>query len=285
MGLEVEVVADTNKFDVIVIGGGIAGMTAAANVKQQGLTSCFLDKDAPGGKLLRIKEIHNVQQFNGMSGPNVAQQYMAYVTDQVKANYSWGEVKSIKTKNDYFYIFTTDGQTWEAKSIIVATGTVVNKLNVPGEEKYFNHGLSYCIACDAVLTKGLDVAVIGSDAHINKLQDIAKTITVVRSSDVERIEGDDKQPHRVVTKNGGVVQCQYIFVENGFVSDLSFLPKDVAINGKNEIIVDQYMGNTYPGIFACGDCTNTSNKIINNAINQATTAASSAVKYVKSKNW
>ena len=283
MGLEVEVVAETNKFDVIVIGGGIAGMTAAAAVQQGGLKSCFLDKDTPGGKLLRIEQIHNSQQFENMPGASVAQEYMNYVTDQVKAHYSWGNVKSIRTKNDKFYLFTEDGQTWEAKAIILATGTVVKKLNVPGEDKYLNHGLSYCIMCDSSLTKDKDVVVIGTSSHLNLLSQ-AKSVTQLAANEVKAIEGDSSV-QAVIKTDGTSVACQYVFIENGFETDLSFLPSDIAINDKKEIIVDEHMANTFPGVFACGDCINQSIKLIDKAIQQANIAADSAVKYVNSRNW
>lgn len=284
MGLEVEVVAETNKFDVIVIGGGIAGMTAAAEVQTNGLTSCFLDKDTPGGKLLRIQTIHNSQQFPDMNGVDLSQKYMEYVTEQVKAHYSWGNVQTIRPKNDKFYLFTEDGQTWEAKAIIVATGTINKKLHVPGEEQFINRGVSYCVACDASLTKGKDVVVVGSDYHNNYLKDYANSITTISANDVAEILGNDSVTG-IKTKDGNVINCQYVFIENGFISDLSFLPPEVNRNEKNEVIVDENMANAHQGVFACGDCTNFSTKMIDPAINQARIAGLSASTYVKSKHW
>ncbi|MCQ3914808.1 MAG: FAD-binding protein [Mycoplasmoidaceae bacterium] len=110
MGLEVEVVGETNKFDVIVIGGGIAGMTASSIATQAGLKSCFLERDVPGGKLMHLDVINNFSQ-PGISGKDLGLSVFKQATEEVKTNYVYGNVQSIKPKNGLFYLFTEDGQT------------------------------------------------------------------------------------------------------------------------------------------------------------------------------
>ena len=284
MGLEVEVVGETNKFDVIVIGGGIAGMTASSIVTQSGLKSCFLEKDVPGGKLMHIGQIHN---FDGVDLPGdiLGQQLFKQATEEIKTNYVFGDVQSIKPKNGLFYLFTEDGQTWEAKAIIIATGTVIKKLDVDNEEKYFGHGISYCIECDAGLVKDRSVVLIGNTREIETLEQVAKRVTTLGVDEVTGFEGDENNVTAVLTK-GGKIECDHVFVDNGFTPNIDFLPTEIKVDEKKQIIVDGTMASPYiEGVFACGDCINNELKMIKPAMGQAQIAAESAIKYVKSKNW
>ncbi|MCQ2956443.1 MAG: NAD(P)-binding protein [Mycoplasmoidaceae bacterium] len=111
MGLEVEVVGETNKFDVIVIGGGIAGMTASSLVTQAGLKSCFLERDVPGGKLMHIDHIHDFAPQPNVAGRDLGLSVFRQATEEVKTHYVYGNVQTIKPKNGLFYLFTEDGQT------------------------------------------------------------------------------------------------------------------------------------------------------------------------------
>lgn len=285
MGLEVEVVGETNKFDVICIGGGIAGMTASTLVTQAGLKSCFLEKDVPGGKLMHIDTIHNFSQ-PGISGKDLGLSVFKQATEEVKTNYVYGDVQSIKPKNGLFYLFTADGQTWEAKAIIIATGSGIKKLNVDGEDKYFNHGLSYCVMCDAVIAKGKTAALIGQTHNLEHLKKFASKVDVYQSSDIKSIEGDGSKVTGLVKNDGGKANYDFIFVENGYESNLDFLPSDIELDDKKQLIVDSKMASPYfEGVFGCGDCINNDTKMIQPAMQQAAIAAESAIKYIKSKNW
>ncbi|MBQ0045661.1 MAG: FAD-dependent oxidoreductase [Mycoplasma sp.] len=285
MGLEVEVVGETNKFDVIVIGGGIAGMTASSIVTQSGLKSCFLERDVPGGKLMHIDAIHDFSS-PGVSGKDLGLSVFKQATEEVKTNYVYGDVQSIRPKNGMFYLFTADGQTWEAKAIIIATGTGIKKLDVDGEEKYFNHGLSYCALCDGALAKGKTVALIGNTTHLDFLKQNATKVDVYQPTDIKAFDGDGNKLTGIIKKDGSKVACDFAFVENGFIPNIDFLPTDVEVDDQKQVIVDGTMKSPYfEGVFACGDCTNQTPKMIRPAMEQAAIAADSAIKYVKSKNW
>lgn len=285
MGLEVEVVGETNKFDVICIGGGIAGMTASSIVTQSGLKSCFLEKDVPGGKLMHIDQIHNFSQ-PGISGKDLGLSVFKQATEEVKTQYVYGDVQSIRPKNDLFYLFTADGQTWEAKAIIIATGTKIKKLGLEGEEKYFNHGLSYCVMCDASVAKGKTVVLIGSDENLQHLNKFAGKVDVYQPQDIKSINGDGSKVTGLTKKDGAKIKCDFVFVENGFESNLDFLPSDIKLDDKKQLIVDSKMSSPYiNGVFGCGDCINGDAKMIQPAMRQAVIAAESAVNYIKSKKW
>lgn len=285
MGLEVEVVGDTNKFDVICIGGGVAGMTASSIVTQSGLKSCFLEKDVPGGKIMHLGTIHN---FGGseINGPDLGLSIFKQATEEVKTNYVYGDVQSIRPKNDLFYIYTADGQTWEAKAIIIATGTINNKLNVEGEDKYNTKGVSYCVLCDASLAKDKEVVIVGQSTHLDVLKQQAKKVTTLSANEVKSIQGNGETVTGIVKKDGSIINCDFVFIENGYKPNIDFLPVDITTDEKQQIIVDSTMSSPYfNGVFACGDCINSDIKMIQPAMQQAALAADSAVKYVKSKKW
>lgn len=285
MGLEVEVVGETNKFDVIVIGGGVAGMTASSLVTQAGLKSCFLERDVPGGKLMHIDTIHNFSQPN-ISGKDLGLSIFKQATEEVKTNYVYGDVQSIKPKNDLFYLFTADGQAWEAKAIIIAVGTGIKKLNLDGEDKYFNHGLSYCVECDASLAKNKHVALIGSTTHLETLKQHTTKVDLYKPEDIKAFEGNGTNLTSIIKSDGSKQQYDFVFIENGFTANIDFLPADIKVDNNKQIIVDEAMRSPhFEGVFACGDCANKTPKMIQPAMQQAAIAADSAVKYIKSKHW
>ncbi|MCQ3907570.1 MAG: FAD-dependent oxidoreductase [Mycoplasmoidaceae bacterium] len=284
MGLELEVVGETNKFDVIVIGGGIAGMTASSIVTQSGMKSCFLERDVPGGKLMQIEQLHNFPSNPNISGKDLALSIFKQATEEIKTIYVYGDVQAIRPKNGLFYLFTADGQTWEAKAIIVAVGTGIKKLNVDGEEKYFNRGLSYCAVCDGALAKGKDVALIGFSQHLDFLKKYASKVDVYQAQDIKSIDGNDKELTGITTIDGTKHKYNFVFVENGNEPKTSFLPSEIEVDDKKQLVVDGSMASPYfEGVFGCGDCINNDEKLVTLAMQQASIAADSAIKYIKSK--
>lgn len=284
MGLEVEVVGETNKFDVVVIGGGIAGMTASATVTASGLKSCFLEKDVPGGKVMRLDTIHNFPPSPGIKGQDLGLSLFHQVTDDIKTNYIFGNVQAIRPKNDLFYLFTEDGQTWEAKAIIICIGTINKKLGLVNEDKFLTKGLSYCVMCDAALTKGKKVILVGNTTHLDLLKQYTNDVTLLKSSDVKELIGDNHL-NGIVKADGTQIPCDWLFVENGYEYKTDFLPIEVNLTDIGEVIVDQDQQTNFKGIYAAGDCTNAKVKMIVPAIEEATKAANSAIAYIKSRNW
>lgn len=286
MGLEVEVVGDTNKFDIIAIGGGIAGMTASCVVTQKGLKSCFLERIVPGGKLMHIKAIHNVEGMDGVPGKNFAEAIFKQATEEVKTTYVFGNVKYIRQKNDLFYIFTEDGQTFEAKAIIIAAGSIPRPLLLNGSDVLDDWNLlSYCVLCDAVYAKNKTVILAGSTAHLDHLKQYAKEVITMKAEDIKDIIGEGQKIKGIITTKGEKIKCDGIFVENGHMTFIEFLPSDFKVNKNNELEVNDKMHTSVKGAFAAGDCTNNTVKTIPLALDQATIAAEEAVKYVKSRKW
>jgi len=284
MGLEVEVVGESNKFDVIVIDGGVAGMTASVFVTLNKLKSCFLEKEVPGGKLMQIETVHNFAQAPNIKGSDLAVNIFNGAVEQVKTTYSSGNVVAMKSRNDYFYLYTEDGTTWQAKAIIIATGTVISKLNLPNAERLENHGLSYCVLCDGALAKDKKVVIIGEALNLPYINKYTNDVTIIKEQDVKDIVGTDKV-QGVMNTDGTLVPCDMIFVQTGYKSNNKFLIPEIRTNNNGEVIVNEKLETNFPGVYACGDCTNSQQKLIANAMYQAEVAARGAVEYINSKKW
>jgi len=284
MGLEVEVVGESNKFDVIVIGGGIAGMVASSIITSNKLKACFLEKEVPGGKLMQIEQIHNSDKYANWRGIDLGPAIFNYAVEQVKTTYANGNVIGMKSRNDLFYLYTEDNLTWEAKAIIIATGTSVKKLNIDSASKFENKGLSYCVLCDAALAKNKKVVIIGNTLHIDHLKSFTNDITIIKENDVKEILGSDRV-ESIIKTDGTKVTCDMVFVQIGFETSNKFLIPEILKNVNGEIVVNNKMCTTMPGAFACGDCINEPIKLISKAEEQASIAAASAIQYVNSRKW
>ncbi|MCQ3915519.1 MAG: FAD-dependent oxidoreductase [Mycoplasmoidaceae bacterium] len=139
--------------------------------------------------------------------------------------------------------------------------------------------------CDAGIAKGKTAALIGQTHNLEHLKKFANKVDVYQASDIKSIEGDGSKVTGLVKQDGSKVNYDFIFVENGYESNLNFLPSDIELDEKKQLIVDGTMSSPYfEGVFGCGDCINNETKMIQPAMQQAAIAADSAVKYIKSKN-
>ncbi len=166
-------------YDLIVIGAGPAGLTAATAAAQAGLKTLCLDKLAPGGVLINLAELQDVEEPS--DGPQLASR----LTDEATVagvEIGFGEVTRL-SGNGAWTVETAEGERHTARAVVVATGLANGRLGVPGEEQYEGRGLSHCASCDGPLYAGLPVIVAGADgwaAHeAEELKGIAGDVTVV----------------------------------------------------------------------------------------------------------
>jgi thioredoxin reductase (NADPH) len=150
-------------FDVLVIGAGPAGMSAALAAKQAGFHVAILEKSMPGGKLNTYQTLENFPGYQHLQAQAFGLSMYDALT-QAGITSTYGDVQSVTKKNDVFFV-TTDTEEFQAKTIVVASGTKEKPLTIPGGERLFGQGVSYCPACDGGFFKGKDVVVIGSDSH------------------------------------------------------------------------------------------------------------------------
>lgn len=292
-------------YDVVIIGGGPAGLTAAIYAGRKGLKTLLLEGELLGGNMNFAHVIENYPGFESISGMELAEH-------MVKQAEKYAEIKLEKvTELGERYVKTEFG-TYETKVIIIATGTVHRKLNIPGEEKFLGKGVSYCATCDAPLFQGKRVAVIGGGNSALSaalyLSELAEKVYLIHRRDeyradrvlveriksssieevldsvVEEIKGDG-QVKSITIKNvktgkrkeinvGGV----FIYIGTKPITEL-VEPLNVELND-GFIKVNRRMQTNIPWIFACGDITGIEFQIAK-AVGEGCVAALSAYKYLK----
>ncbi|AUF83835.1 thioredoxin-disulfide reductase [Mesoplasma syrphidae] len=153
----------TNKevIDVLIIGGGPAGMTAAVYTSRAGLNTVIVEKEAPGGKMIKTEMIENFPGHEAIMGPDLSIKMYAHATS-FGTSFEFNEVVHVKKISEgLFEIHLLNEKILYAKTVILATGTKENELGVPGEQRLYGKGVSYCAVCDGAFHKGKDVAVVG----------------------------------------------------------------------------------------------------------------------------
>lgn len=309
-------------YDVIIIGGGPAGLTAALYAARRAMRTLVISKDI-GGQASKASKIENYPGFTEIYGWELMQKFLEQAMKS-GAEFLTGEVLTIRENADQtFDIEANIGGSlthYKAKAIIVASGKVPRKLNVPGEDKFLGRGVSYCATCDAPLYRGRVTAVIGGgnsafDAALI-LSDIASKVYLIHrreefrafeylvekvknrpnvefilNSVVTEIKGDSKV-HSIVVKNVKTdrvkeLKVDGVFVEIGAEVSVNFLKELVKLDDLNQVIINANCETYYPdrseirpGIFAAGDVTNTPFKQIVVAAGEGCKAALQAYNYI-----
>ena len=283
-------------FDCVIVGAGIAGMTAAIYLKRSNLNVLILDNDAPGGLLNKISSIENYPGFTRISGPDLAYKIYEQVNN-LGIEVRYGKVIDIK---DHQVI--TDLETITTKKIILAIGRKARKLENTNNLK----NVSYCAVCDANLYKNKTVALVGySNSAMEEalyLSDICKKVIIIgrgnefkgeetladriRSKDNIEIELDcviktlesDKDVLTKIITNKGEFLVDGMFIAIGYEPNTEFL-KDIN-KDKGYIIVDDKMKTNIDYIFACGDIIKKDIYQLTTAVGEATIAAINVKKEI-----
>ena len=146
-------------YDLVVIGGGPSGYATAIYSTRAGLKTIVIEKGAPGGKLINISTVHNYPGTPNIKGKELAMNLFEQA-NSLGAEFASSEVTSLEKENNIFVV-KTRSKTFESKSVVISTGLINRKVGIPGEEEYYQKGLSYCVVCDGPLVKGKDIALIG----------------------------------------------------------------------------------------------------------------------------
>ena len=276
--------------DLIIIGAGPAGITAAVYAARKKMKFLVVSKDI-GGQTAWSGDIENYTGYQFITGPELVakfEEHMKRYSIPLKENENAVELEK---KDNLIYVKTDKGE-YKAKTAIVSSGKRSKELGVPGEKEYKNKGLTYCATCDGPLFSGKDVAVIGGgnsalDAAI-QLMNIANKVYLVNISPEvtgdpvmrEKVEGNNKvmimnktkvtsvQGNKMVTgikvkenEKEKMLPVQGVFVEIGLIPNSDFV-KGVEKNDRGEIKVDSYNRTSVTGIFAAGDVTDVPEKQI-----------------------
>src|SRR5688500_1775321 len=190
------------EYDVIIVGSGLAGLTAGLFSSRHGLSTLALESNIPGGHLISIEKIEDFPGFpDGIAGYDLCPTVQRQAADK-GAEFERAEVVKLEAK-DRFWAVITDEQSHVAKAVITATGSTLKHLGVPGEEKLMGRGVSHCASCDGPLYDGQTVGVVGGgDSALQEaltLAGFAESVLVFNSAD--KFSGQHSYVQRVVSEN------------------------------------------------------------------------------------
>ena len=304
-------------YDVLIVGGASAGLTAAMYASRQGLKTLVITKDI-GGQALLTNAIENYPPFEHIGGFELMQKFEQQARN-FGAEFAYEEVLSITEHKEGGFIIKTNNKDIEyvGYALILAFGKTPRDLNVKGEKELSGRGVSYCAVCDGPFFKNKKVAIvgpgdpaleaalylkeiasqlymihktdkpIGSEESIDLLQnkDNKNRITFISSSIVKAINGNSKVESLTLydskTRSESKLDVDGIFVEMGYVAKTDIVKDLVNLNGNKEIIVDKYCGTSTKGIFAAGDVTDVPYKQAIISAGQGAIAALSAYNFLQ----
>lgn len=298
--------------DVIIIGAGPAGLTAALYASRAGLNAMIIERGAPGGKMFVTHEIENYPGFEKIGGRELSQTMHKHAL-KFGATYEYGDVQQIIDLGDSKQVITNMKE-YEAKKVIIATGTENRKLGAPGEEKLQGAGISYCAVCDGNFFRDRDVAVIGGGNSALEealyLADICSSVTIVHrrqefraesyivdkviahdkitfvlDSNVKSFDGEDKlESVTVVNKNTNEetkIEAAGAFVYVGLIPITSPFTDLGIVNERGIINVDERLESNIKGIFVAGDVREKELRQVATAINDGAICAQNVINDLK----
>ena len=299
-------------YDLMIIGSGPAGMTAAVYAARKRLSTLLLSKDL-GGQVNWTLGIENYMGYQFIEGPELIQKFEEQVK-QFPLDVKTGEgVSSLSRTSGGFEARTEKGETYQAKAAIIATGKRPRQLNVPGEEKLKGRGVTYCAICDGPLFADMKVAVIGGgNSALEAADDMVKiadhiylvSVTPLTGDQVliDKVKGADNVTifleHEVVEISGdkfvgGIkirdlktrqereLEASGVFVEIGLLPNSELAKDVVTLNRPGEIEVNCANETGVAGLFAAGDVTNVPEKQIVVAAGEGAKAALQAHRYLQ----
>lgn len=298
-------------YDIVIIGGGPAGLTAGIYVKRAMLNAVLLEKMGIGGQIIVTDKVENFPGFLEISGADLAAKFEEQARKFGLEMKGMAEVDSIEDKGKIKIIKTTEGDI-ETKSVIIASGTTPKRLGAKGEVELTGRGVSYCATCDGFFFKEKEVVVIGGgDSAITEaiyLTKLAKKVTVVHRRNELRAEKINQEHafsnpkisfiwdsvleeivgknvvEKVILKNlktntTSEVKTDGVFIYVGLIPNTKFA--DVKKDEWGFIIANAKMETSVKGIFAAGDCRVTPLRQITTAVGDGAIAAVSAERYLE----
>ena len=304
-----------DKYDVIVIGAGPGGMTAALYASRANLKVAMLDRGVYGGQMNNTAEVENYTGFKSILGPDLAEQ-MYQSSIQFGADFVYGNVEKVTVDEDGIKHVKTDSGELEAPAIVIATGSQYRKLGIPGEDEYSGKGVSYCAVCDGAFYRGKNVTTVGGgDSAVEESEYLAKlvnNVNIVHRRDqlraqkilqdrafandkigftwntiVTEIVGDGKKvtgvkTHNKETNEDRLVPTDGVFIYIGNVP-MTEPFKDLAITDEQGwVITDDEMKTSVPGVFAVGDVRDKKLRQITTAVGDGGIAGQGVFSYIES---
>lgn len=304
-------------YDVLIVGGGVAGMTAGMYAANYGLRTVIVERMMGGASIINIEKIDNFPGFpEGISGaelgPAVQEQAM-----NAGADFIMGETSKIAKDGDY-RVVSSDAGELRAKTVIIAVGSTLRRLGIPGEEEFFGRGVSQCATCDGPLYMNQIVAVVGGGdsaadealtlteyaervllvhrrdyfkaqkSLVDRVSDNRK-IEVVWNTVIEEVLGPDTvsgiRMRNTVTNLENVMELSGLFVYVGLEPNSSLVDGLLKTDNAGHIPTSVSMETEVPGVYAIGDLRQNSSSQLVSAAGDGATAAIAAYKYISAMNW
>ena len=301
-------------YDVIIVGGGAAGLTAGIYTSREGLDTLLLEKFLCGGLVADTTLVENYPGFpEGINGRDLIERFKEQAQKFGTQIAEYTEITKVEPLEKRVTIKTNNGE-YDARSLIIASGSVPKKLKIPGEDEFYGKGVSYCATCDGPLYKGRDVAVVGCGN--SGLQEGESLLRYVKSATFieflpymnaekilqERVQENQKTEfllnHMLTSINGEnlvssvtvknrqtdeekKLEVSGVFIYVGFLPNSKFLEGVVELDTSAYIITNENMETSVPGIYAVGDVRSKRVRQIDVACGEATIAAISALDYIK----
>ncbi len=298
-------------YDLVIIGGGPAGLSAAIYGLRARLNLILIEKMAVGGQIALSDNIENYPGFPSLSGVELMQKFEEHAKG-LGLNIIYDEIKDITDAGEYKIIRGVDG-TYQAKTVIITVGASPKRLNIPGEREFTGRGVSYCATCDGPFFKDEDIAVIGGGdtavKEANYLTKIVKSIVLIHRRKEFRAEKiiqerlhnaknvtlelehtpvsingiktvESVTIENVKTKERTTVPVKGVFIFIGIIPQTSFL-KNLEKDENGFIKTDHYtLMTSMPGVFCAGDASSKKLLQVATAVGEGALAATSAIEFV-----
>ena len=300
--------------DVLIVGGGPAGLTAGIYAARSGLNTLLLERETFGGQIATSPKVENFPSIISISGEKLVSRMLEQALE-FGVSVDVENVTSVKKVEDYFEV-TTNYNIYQAKTVILATGVTHRTINAENIEDYLGEGISYCAVCDGPFHKGHDVAVIGDgnsamqyaislSQYCNKVyvctlfdkffgeKSVEKAmlgrsnIEIVHNCQLTRVSGDGELQKanfvNLVTKDEFSLNIQGLFIAIGHVPHNDDFKNLVNLDSQGYIQSNELCETNTEGIFVAGDCRQKTFRQVSTACADGTIAALSAIKYLETK--
>lgn len=297
-------------YDLIIVGGGPAGMTAAVYAARKKIKALIITESF-GGQAVWSTGVENYLGFEFISGVELVEKFKDHL-ERFDLDKEMTLANGIYKSGDVFTVATKNGQEFSGRAVVIATGRAPRFLSVPGEKEFYGRGVTYCATCDGPLFNGMDVVIVGgSEAAFEAVMQMSaiaghvymvahdefsvldvvvakarqlKNLTIFQPAKVAQIIGQDLVSQVMIkdldSGDEKTIDVRGVIIEIGSIPVSTFIGDLVEFNDDGEIIVDCFTRTKTPGIFAAGDVTHGPHKQIIIAAGEGAKAALSAYSYL-----